>query len=549
MMNIKNIFRSDLLAFLGGESPRQFRQLLGLSVSVGIVNTLVVGLINAASSKASNGEDTTLFFFLFASLLCFFYFLTNRSNAENIKATQDLIYRFKLRILQDVYSTDLMRIDVVGRNYIAEVMVRDSQLVSQSLVVIVTTFQSLTTLFFLTIYLSTISILASLIVLSSLFVIFTVSIREIGRVTEQFNQVSKDETEVNSLYMDFLYGFKEVKMNSSRAYDLTEELMAESSAINDKKSQLTIAITNFFNTLQIFLYVVVGVMVFVVPVFSESFAGNVTTAATTALFLAASLTGIISSIPGLSQADVAAKSLRELARRLEGESAKALDEVRSSALEIKSIELKSVEYLHSGSELAKNFALGPISYRFEPGKVYFIRGKNGSGKTTLMRLLLGLYQVSSGQIIVNNEPNISVNTSEYRDSFSVVFNDFHLFRKLYGIHTATDEEIDRLIRLFQMESKLTVRNNVFSSLQFSTGQRKRIALIAAMLENKSIVVLDEWAADQDPLFRKKFYQVIVPMLRDSGKTVIAITHDDQYFSMADCVINMDAGKIVEEDLV
>lgn len=549
MMNIKNIFRSDLLAFLGGESPRQFRQLLGLSVSVGIVNTLVVGLINAASSKASNGEDTTLFFFLFASLLCFFYFLTNRSNAENIKATQDLIYRFKLKILQDVYSTDLMRIDVVGRNYIAEVMVRDSQLVSQSLVVIVTTFQSLTTLFFLTLYLSTISILASLIVLISLFVIFTVSIREIGRVTEQFNQVSKDETEVNSLYMDFLYGYKEVKMNSSRAYDLTKELMAESSSINDKKSLLTIKITNFFNTLQIFMYVVVGVMVFVVPVFSESFAVNVTTAATTALFLAASLTGIISSVPGLSQADVAAKSLRELARKLEGESAKTLNEVESSALEIKSIELKSVEYLHSGSDLAKNFALGPICYRFEAGKVYFIRGKNGSGKTTLMRLLLGLYQVSSGQIVVNNNPNISVNTSEYRDSFSVVFNDFHLFRKLYGIHTATDEEIDRLIRLFQMESKLTVRNNVFSSLQFSTGQRKRVALIAAMLENKSIVVLDEWAADQDPLFRKKFYQVIVPMLRDSGKTIIAITHDDQYFSMADFVINMDAGKIVEEDLV
>jgi putative ATP-binding cassette transporter len=549
MMNIKNIFRSNLLAFLGSESPKQFRQLLGLSVSVGIVNTLVVGLINAASSKASNGEDTTLFFFLFASLLCFFYFLTNRSNAENIKATQDLIYRFKLRILQDVYTTDLMRIDAVGRSYIAEVMVRDSQLVSQSLVVIVTTFQSLATLFFLTIYLSTISILASLIVLSSLFVIFTVSIREIGLVTEQFNQVSKDETEVNSLYMDFLYGFKEVKMNSSRAYDLTEELMAESNAINDKKSQLTISITNFFNTLQIFLYVVVGVMVFVVPVFSESFAVNVPTAATTALFLAASLTGIISSIPGLSQADVAAKSLRELARKLEGESVKSIDEVRISALEIKSIELNSIEYIHSGSELAKSFSLGPISYRFDAGKVYFIRGKNGSGKTTLMRLLLGLYQVSSGQIIVNNTPSIAVGTSDYRDLFSVVFNDFHLFRKLYGIYTATDVEIDRLIRLFQMESKLTVRNNVFSDLQFSTGQRKRIALIVAMLENKPIVVLDEWAADQDPLFRKKFYQVIVPMLRDEGKTVIAITHDDQYFSSADYVINMDSGKIVEEDVV
>lgn len=546
-LNLNKIFSSDLLAFLGGESPQQFRQLIFLSIAVGIVNTAVVGLINNASTQASQGGSTVLLFFVFAVLLLIFYYVTNKSNSENIKSTQDMIYRFKLKILRDVFSSDLMRIDIVGRNYIAEVMVRDSQLVSQSLVVVVTTFQSIATLVFLTLYLSTVSFIASLIVLASLFIIFTVSFSEIGKVTKKYNEVSNEETQVNSLYMDFLYGFKEIKMNSSRAYDLTDELMKESRVINDRKSQLTISITNFFNTLQIFLYVVVGIMVFVVPVFSESFVANITTAATTALFLAASLTGIISGIPGLSQADVAAKSLRDLAFRLESNVASFSKPTGSSLLQIQSIKFEQVEYQHEKNIPSYSFKLGPISYKFDQGKVYFIKGQNGSGKTTLMRVLLGLYQPTSGQLVVNDDLSINTNSEAYRDCFSVVFNDFHLFRKLYGITNATDEEIDELINLFQMQGKLVVKNSCFSSLDFSTGQRKRIALITALLEKRNIIVLDEWAADQDPFFRRKFYELIIPMLKSSGKTVIAVSHDDHYFNVADHVINIDSGIITSID--
>lgn len=546
-LTVKKVFSSDLLAFLGGESPKQFRQLIILSIAVGIVNTAVVGLINMASSQASQGNSTVFIFFAFAVLLYLFYYVTNKSNSENIKTTQEMIYRFKLKILKDVFSTDLMKIDLVGRNYIAEVMVRDSQLVSQSLVVVVTTFQSIATLVFLTLYLSTVSVIASLIILVSLFIIFTVSFSEIGKVTKKYNEVSSEESQVNSLYMDFLYGFKEVKMNSARAYDLTDELMRDSRVINDKKSQLTIAITNFFNTLQIFLYVVVGIMVFVVPVFSESFIANVTTAATTALFLAASLTGIISGIPGLSQADVAAKSLRDLAFKLESTVTPSGKPIEASNLQIQSIKLEDVEYKHVQSSQSYSFTLGPISYKFDQGKIYFIKGQNGSGKTTLMRVLLGLYQPTAGRIVVNDDHSIDTDSTSYRDCFSVVFNDFHLFRKLYGITISSDDEIDELINLFQMQGKLFVKDSCFSSLQFSTGQRKRIALITALLEKRNIIVLDEWAADQDPLFRRKFYEVVIPMIKTSGKTVIAISHDDHYFHVADHVINLDSGRITSID--
>lgn len=540
--SIKRVFKSDLLAFLGGESPRQFRQLILLSIAVGVVNTAVVGLINIASAEASQSKSTFILFFGFVVLLCLFYYVTNKSNSENIKTTQDMIYKFKLKILKDVFSTDLSKIDLVGRNYIAEVMVRDSQLVSQSLVVVVTTFQSLATLIFLTLYLSTVSIIAASVILASLFIIFTVSFTEISKVTKEYNEVSQEEIKVNSLYMDFLYGFKEVKMNSERAYDLTEELMIDSRIITDKKSRLTISITNFFNTLQIFLYVVVGIMVFVVPLFSESFVQNVTTATTTALFLAASLNGLISGIPGLSQADVAAKSLRDLAARLES-NVVPLKTNEIANIQIESIRFDQVEYQHNIEDKSYPFKLGPIDFLFEQGKVYFVKGENGSGKTTLMRVLLGLYQPTSGRLVINNDLSINTDSPVYRDCFSVVFNDFHLFRKLYGITNASDHELDSLINLFQLQGKLFINDDEFSSLQFSTGQRKRIALITALLEKRDVIVLDEWAADQDPVFRRKFYEAIIPMMKASGKTVIAISHDDYYFHVADHVINMESGLI------
>jgi putative ATP-binding cassette transporter len=176
------------------------------------------------------------------------------------------------------------------------------------------------------------------------------------------------------------------------------------------------------------------------------------------------------------------------------------------------------------------------------GKVYFIRGNNGSGKTTLMRVLLGLYQAKSGRLLVNGQPIAEPSNAAYRDLFAVVFSDFYLFKKLYGLPAADEAELNDLLTLFQMENKVSIDDGIFSDLNFSTGQRKRLALLVALLEKKQIIVLDEWAADQDPEFRQEFYERIIPKLRELGKTVIAITHDDQYYELADHVIYMENGQ-------
>ncbi len=534
--------KSDLFRFLGRESPREIKRLVGLSIFLGIVNTTLIGLINTAAKDVTDGNGVTMQFFLFALLLVFLLLIARRSNQENIRSTQDLIFRFRMRILRDVFDSNLAKIDEIGRHYIIEVMARDTQMVSQSVGTVVTAFQSIATLVFLTMYMATVSMTAFFVILVSSVLIFIGGVIELFRVTDQLGTVAQREHEVNALYADFLNGYKEIKMNSQRAFDITRDVVEQSTQVNESKISLIISLTNFFNYLQVLLYVVVGIMVFVVPIISDDFSDHVTTAATTALFLAGSLAGIITSIPNLTQANVAARTLQSLADKLEADEHPAPSQGEAYS-HVSTIHLSNVMYQHLGQSSQKRFLLGPISYTFEIGKVYFIRGNNGSGKTTLIRILTGLYQPLSGQILVNGQPVSMPASSEYRDMFAAVFSDFYLFRKLYGVSSVPEQEINSLLERFQMSDKVFVQNGAFSDLQFSTGQRKRIALIVALLEKKPFMILDEWAADQDPEFRKEFYEQIIPKLREMGKTVIAITHDDRYYEMADHVLYLSDGSL------
>lgn len=539
---------SDLFQFLSQESPKELKRLIGFSALLGVTNTVLVAVINAAAKQVSESGNVTWQFFLFALLLFFFLIIAKFSNSENIQNSRDIIYRFRIRIMRDVFRSNLAKIDEIGRHYIIEVMARDTQMVAQSIVIVVTAFQSIATLIFMTLYLATVSITAFAIIAVASVLIILVGVRKLSNVTQRLDGMAKDEMQVNALYSDFLNGYKEIKMNSRRAYEMTSDLMQQTKSVNVETTKVITALTNFFNYLQVVLYVVVGIIIFVVPVFSSGFSSSVMTATTTALFLAGSLTGIIMSIPHISQADVAAKSLRNLANNLEQAGEPEFSDPPGRFDQVGQIALKEVIFSHSKIEEPSRFTLGPISYTFEQGQVYFIRGNNGSGKTTLMRILIGLIQPQSGQILVDGAPLSLPASTQYRDLFAVVFSDFFLFKKLYGLSVSDPEESDRLLRLFKMSDKVKISEGEFSDIHLSTGQRKRLALIVALLEKRQFLVLDEWAADQDPEFRREFYHEIIPAIRAMGKTVIAITHDDQYYEVADYVLRMSDGKLVQSEL-
>jgi putative ATP-binding cassette transporter len=193
------------------------------------------------------------------------------------------------------------------------------------------------------------------------------------------------------------------------------------------------------------------------------------------------------------------------------------------------------------------FGIGPIDLVFRSGEVVFIVGGNGSGKTTLVKLIAGLYVPDAGQLRLGDTLITPENLDWYRQHFSVVFSDFHLFDVLLGVFRAdVDDTSNRYLARLELDHKLHVSNRTFSTTALSQGQRKRLALLTALIEERPICVFDEWAADQDPRYKEVFYSSLLPDLRARGKTVIVITHDDRYFAAGDRVVKLDDGRIVAE---
>jgi putative ATP-binding cassette transporter len=190
------------------------------------------------------------------------------------------------------------------------------------------------------------------------------------------------------------------------------------------------------------------------------------------------------------------------------------------------------------------FRLGPLDLVFEPGQITFIVGGNGSGKSTLAKLATGLYLPETGFVTLNGEKIENDNIEWFRQNCSAIFTDFCLFEDYLGFtRPGIDDEVRRYLEELQLAHKVTVQDGRLSTIALSQGQRKRLALLTALLDDRPIYVFDEWAADQEPRFRDVFYNEILTGLKQRGKTVIVITHDDRYFHCADQIVKLDFGQI------
>ncbi|HEY9649623.1 MAG TPA: cyclic peptide export ABC transporter, partial [Coleofasciculaceae cyanobacterium] len=212
--------------------------------------------------------------------------------------------------------------------------------------------------------------------------------------------------------------------------------------------------------------------------------------------------------------------------------------------EWKQLELKNVTHAYQGKREESRFTLGPIDLTFHPQELIFIIGGNGSGKSTLAKLITGLYFPESGELIADGELITDQNREWYRQHFCAVFSDFYLFDTLLGFGKFDlDAQTQNYLIKLQLDHKVTVKNGRLSTTALSQGQRKRLALLSAYLENRPFYVFDEWASDQDPVFKDIFYTQLLPELKSRGKTVLVISHDDRYFHRADRIVKLDYGKL------
>jgi putative ATP-binding cassette transporter len=261
------------------------------------------------------------------------------------------------------------------------------------------------------------------------------------------------------------------------------------------------------------------------------------------LYLKSSLLVAIGALPLWSDATVALQRIELLGFNLAPEQASVQTLAPTATAPVR-IELRAVSYHYASETDAVGFILGPLDLNLQSGELVFVTGGNGDGKTTLLKLLTGLYVPASGEIFCNGEPVTEDQREAYRQNFSVVFAEPFVFGHLLGLDQATlDERAREYLERLQLSRKVSVRDGRFSTTELSHGQRKRLALLTAFLEDRSVCVFDEWAASQDPEFREIFYRQLLPELKARGKLVVVITHDDQYFSVADRLIKLGFGRI------
>ena len=262
-----------------------------------------------------------------------------------------------------------------------------------------------------------------------------------------------------------------------------------------------------------------------------------------ALFTTAPLWAVIAALPALSRGRTALDRI-EAVERLFDEHSDQSDPASNTRHECPRLEFEQVRFAYADSVAGVGFALGPLDLALVPGELVFVTGGNGSGKSTFVKVLTGLYSPISGNIRLDGQCVTSNSREAYRELFSVVYSDFYLFDRLVGMN---NEELQRrayeyLVTL-KLDHKVRVVGNTLSTTALSQGQRRRLALLMAYLEDRPIYVLDEWAADQDPTFRDLFYTRLLPELKRRGKAVVVVTHDDRYYHLGDRIISLDYGKI------
>ncbi|HAP38375.1 MAG TPA: ABC transporter ATP-binding protein [Nitrospira sp.] len=297
---------------------------------------------------------------------------------------------------------------------------------------------------------------------------------------------------------------------------------------------------------QVLFYGLIGVILLLFPRLLSLSGESLTGYAFAMLYMIGPMWGLLGMVPTLSRGQVALEKIESLGLALDEGSREGGAE-RPVAQGSHCVEFSQALFAYeSRGEDERPFNLGPLELSIRSGELVFIIGGNGSGKSTFVKLLTGLYLPQQGRVTLNGEAIVPATQDWYRQHFAAVFSDFYLFKKLLGLDPSlVASQADGWLKTLRINHKVTIQDGEYSTINLSQGQRKRLALVTAMLEDRPFYVFDEWAADQDPQYKDVFYGELLPELRARGKGVIVVTHDDRYFHVGDRVLKLDDGRIVE----
>jgi putative ATP-binding cassette transporter len=449
-----------------------------------------------------------------------------------------------------IRRSELLEIEKIGRARIVASITSDTAILTQASNMLCFTVQGAVLILFVGLYVAYLSIVAfllTLVIVSGAAMIFHYKNRQLAA---QKGESAAWERRLFDRLTDFLDGFKEVRLNAARSDDLFNDALEVSKTAANIKIRTQAETFRMIVTSQISMYILLGAVVFVAPNLSDTLGGASIAKTTTALlFVVGACFGLVQSIPILLNANAAAGRIDRLEEALEKTLVQEERRAITAPKRFEQIEMRNIEFRYIDKFSDTVFKIGPIDFALQRGELVFITGGNGSGKSTFLRVLSGLYPPDSGEVLLDGRPVTDANRDEYRGLMSAIFFDYHLFQRLYGIADADPSDVNRLLMQFRLADKTSLNNGEFRTLDLSGGQRRRLALIVSLLEKRPIVLLDEWTAEQDPEFRLKFYDELLPDMMRAGATIVVITHDDRYLDELHLParrIKMDYGRIVEQ---
>jgi putative ATP-binding cassette transporter len=463
-----------------------------------------------------------------------------------VHLAQDAIYKLRLRISGWILASPLRHLEELGANRLLATLTEDIQSISSAVFSVPTLCVNAAIIFASLAYLGWLSI--GVLLGTLVFMALSIALVQllINQAVRLFTEAREENDALMKHFQAITDGIKELKLHSQRKEDfLQEDLQVTAANLRSYRigSQRAIALSSGIGELLFFM--LLGLLVYGLPqiqiVSAELLSGYVLTIS----YLMRPIGNTLAILPNLSQAGVALRKIDTLGLSLVSQ-AETLARMTTNPDKFDRIDIQQATHSYQLPGDEKTFTLGPIDLSLYPGELVFIVGGNGSGKSTLAKLITGLYIPDAGEILLDGTPIDDRHRELYRQLFSTVFADFYLFDRFIGLRLADgDAQANMYLAKLQLTHKVAIEEGKLSTTALSQGQRKRLALLTAYLEDRPIYLFDEWAADQDPFFREIFYQQLLPELKQRGKAILVISHDDRYFHLADRVLKLDYGKIVD----
>jgi putative pyoverdin transport system ATP-binding/permease protein len=535
---------TNYLKMLGGNSVKDNTTLGVYALISAVANSVIIMILNLAADNSREHDISLKLLALFAISMVVFYIAKRFILRQATKMTEKSIHKIRIDVVDSIRKAELKTLEEIGKSTIFTRITQDTNFISQTSAVIVNAGQSAILVFFTLFYVLYLSIPAFFITIFALGCASLIFLTRQQQINQEINEATQKETELFDSLSHILDGFKELKINHKKNNYIMNHFKQIAKDGRDLKTTTGLRFAVGYMFSETAFYMLIGAIVFIIPQYTAIDVSTLTKLTTAILFIIGPLENIVSTIPIFFKANIAIRNINKLKAQIKEKVESNFKKPSVKAYkDFKSLKLIDLKFDYKDKDMESSFTVGPINLEIKRNTIYLIRGGNGSGKSSLLKLLSGLYKSESGRIEINNERVQEKDYPSFRELFAIIFTDFHLFDRLYGLKDIDDQNVKNLIKKFGLVNKTDFADGKFTNIDLSTGQKKRLGLIVSILEDKMIYIFDEVAADQDPEFRQYFYTKFLQELKNNGKTVILVSHDDKYFDTADKIIEMDNGLI------